>query len=278
MNCRAAACALTALALFVRLAAAGVVELHAAAFHALVTSDEDRDALVFFYDGAGACAAAPDCAAALAVADDVAARVGPSVAIALYDVAAHGVPAGVHVHGSPAVLLIAAGDRGSFEYAWWRDAANDAGDGGAEGGARDGAGASVDHVDGDSHGGDGHDHGHDDDHDHGGATCGHAGHGHAHGDGGRRAPHRVLRAAALLAWLRDRTTFPSDVPAPTLADTWRGREAGVVRAVADGLEALRQIVAELRAENAQLRRALLAAGGARGDAQGRRAARGGDEL
>src|SRR4051794_14649364 len=71
-----------------------VSELDAASFHSLLTVDEDRDALVLFYDGADCTSA---CHAALDAMDAAAAQIGPSIAVAIYDVAAQGgMPAGVH--------------------------------------------------------------------------------------------------------------------------------------------------------------------------------------
>jgi hypothetical protein len=213
-------------------AATGTVELHAASFHALITDEADRDALIVFYEDSSSCESSKDCSSALRVADDIAATVGSSILVALYDTAAHGIPAGVHIHGSPAVLLVAAGDRGSFEFDWSSENTSDERSRIAPGGAAQHVHSQSCRHDDENH----------DSHDHEG-----------HNNHGTKDSRPLLQTAVVLEWLREHTTFPSDVPSPTLADRWRGREEGVIRAMSEGLEALRQLVLEVRAENKALR-------------------------
>ena len=248
----------------------GVVELDAASFHALITS-EDRDLVFFFFDSVKCketISRSNQCTATLELADALVLRVGSSIGVAIMDTGLHGFPAGLHVHSSPAVVLVAAGDRGSFEFA---------------------ADASTHHAF-DSETSDWHHTGScsgrhstdelaihaNDDHSAAFSTClAHGGHYHGCTDAtGHRAAaddsdgdhvhHQhvdeeihveasQLRIAPLLSWLRERTTYPSDVPLPTLGDVWRGRQAGLMRAVVEGIEALRQLEVERAAEVTYLR-------------------------
>ena len=231
-------------------------------------SAEPVDTLVLFYHGDGA-SAAP----AIAAVEAAAARLlGTALRVALYD--AHrwgGAPSGVHLHAQPLLLLGRAG-RGGEEppiYDWEHDEASysgrDGGGGGGGGGDAGEGGGSGGHAHGhaappsSSCAADGHAH----EHEHASSSC--AANAHDEGDGHGHHHHHHhgdarLSSAGVLAFLRRHSTFAAEVPAPRAGDAWRGRETGLWRAVASGLDALRARMEELEAENAALRARLQGCG------------------
>jgi len=233
-----------------------VVELDGVTFYAALR-DEARDLFVAFYRGADGRAAAepPLNEAGRRIAD---ADAGDAVRLALYDVGAWGVPAGMHLASTPHCILFPAGGRDPVMYDWRDDArwgepalaSDDKAAGDATAAAAGGDGTHT-HADGSTCSG--HHHAHDgDDHDHD--------HHHHHHD----APPLRMTAAGVLAFLRTGATYGREVPAPTLADRWRGKD--LFGALADGLAAVRAQaverdaeVASLRAEVASLRAKLAAA-------------------
>jgi ABC-type Zn2+ transport system substrate-binding protein/surface adhesin len=90
-----------------------------------------------------------------------------------------------------------------------------------------------------SHSHDGHaDHDHDHDH-----------HDHHH----HHDPTARLTSGGLLRFLRQHSTFAAEVPEVSLGERWAGRD--MFRAVAEGLEVIRQQHGELRAQVAALQAA-----------------------
>lgn len=242
MPLTAAVAALAAAALAPAARAGAVSELHPESFFELVkaTADPERpaDTLVVFYD------ASPASAAALGVLEHVGARLAPTaVDVALYNHSRWGAPAGAHYHDDelPFVTLLRAGSEPVIYE--WREEAGEGGGGGHH---------HHHHHD--------HDHDHDHDHEHDpeherGHDPEHE-HGHGHGGGAhgsRHHPPPQLTLPGVLAFLKRHSTFAAELPEPTLGERWAGREAGVFRAVAQGLEALRQRLETLQADNDRLR-------------------------
>ena len=236
-----------------------VVELDGASFRALLLAERERDVVLLLHEGGAAAAAAA------AVADEAerALRLtaASSIVLATLNAAEHGFPAGLHVHHAlPAAVLLPALEGRERVYEHWRD--DDEGElaenahAHAHAHAHTLAQAHV-HADGETCSGDKHSHGHT-----GGDTCsGGAGHDHAHAHGHAEPP---LTASGLLRFLRAHSTFAAEVPAAPRASRWAGRSDELWRAVGGGLEALREQMAQLRAERDEARAALAACRGGAG--------------
>ena len=147
-----------------------------------------------------------------------------SLSLSLYRVDLHGMPAGVHLHSLPAIVLFPAGAREPVLF-------------------------EGRHPSGHSHA---HGHGHHGAADHDHSTC--SGH-HDHVDDDEPTTYAHDEVATLLQWAHESATFSAEIPAQPDAQ-WVGREDGVVRAIADGLGVLQRRLAQLAAENAELRAAL----------------------
>lgn len=225
-----------------------LLELDGASFAALL-APEDVDAFVCFYRNE------TSVEAALSAVDRAAHKLGAAgasgIRVATFDHGQFGMPVGMHVSSNPHCILFPAGDRDPRMYAWetddWSFRAGNVG--GSTGGSR-----SPDSEDGHDHG-DEHSHPHEHashHHNHApGETCSH--NHHAHDDDSHRAhaPGAVLSEFGILAFLKQHASFPLEVPTPSLADRWRGKD--LFRALGEGLEAVRQQYSELQAENSELR-------------------------
>ena len=227
-----------------------VVELDGASCRALLLAERERDVVLLLHEGGAAAAAAA------AVADEAARALrltaASSIVLATLNAAEHGFPAGLHMHHSlPAAVLLPALEGRERVYEHWRD--DD------EGELAENAHAHAHaHADGETCSGDKHSHGHT-----GGDTCsGGAGHDHAHAAHAHEHEHGhaepPLTASGLLRFLRAHSTFAAEVPAAPRASRWAGRSDELWRAVGGGLEALREQMAQLRAERDEARAALAA--------------------
>jgi hypothetical protein len=251
--------------------ASGVVETDADTFRALLSTPDVDNFVVFHRSSArGEVNKALD-----AVYRRLHDHGATSVQLASHDVDLFGVPAGLHMkHSSIHCIIFPAVERSSVMYDWeadgWSFRQSDTKYEPVETAAVSPDGETVPHQstcphqrehDDHSHG----DQAHDDEHahEHGEGTCGHD---HAHGghDHGHNHPQPVLSDLGVLEFLRKHSTFPKEIPAISLADKWRGRD--LFSALAEGLDTVRQQMAELqrdnerlRAENAKLRHALKAA-------------------
>lgn len=231
-----------------------VTELDGGTFRTAL-QDHEVDLLVLFHDVATRSASAR-------VADLSAEKLNltdaSSIRIALYDVATHGVPAGMHVHGSPTVILFPATGRDSQLYEWAHDDASfgrdldgtEAAPASAAGKPRDASAGEVHvHADGSTCSHDhAHGHGHGD-HDH------HDGHADHHHPGDHSGQAR-LTAVGLLNWLHKHTTFPAEAPEVkiSLADRYQGKSEHLWAGVARGLDALQTQMSALQADNERLRK------------------------
>ncbi len=176
------------------------------------------------------------------------------VRLGLWDLSIHGFPSVLHMHAPFPKLVL------------W----------GAGGGAREPV--SLDFSPDSEHGHHHHHHDHESDGDgHGAAgTCSEPSHNHggdrigapvqenlldAHGGPDGSAQGGNVTVTGVLDFLRKHATYPALVPTVALGDRWRGKN--LFKALGDGLEAVRQQMAEmsaellaLRDENTRLRRKL----------------------
>ena len=225
---------LSVLALLFISGAGAPVELDASTLWTRVSKDVDTDLLVYFYLPAQQ-------EHAFSLASLLTKRMhlasNPSTVLGLYDVGKHGWPSGLHVHthaDSGAVILFPAGGREPQAYDFSHDPLSVWPPKGAPQQE-----ASV-HPDGEAGAGEGG----------GEEEEGHEHHDHHH-------PHALGPSAnGVLRFLKDHSSFPSEIPVVALSDLWEGREDGLFTAVLSGLDALHKRMAALQAENAQLQKEL----------------------
>ena len=201
-----------------------VQELHADSFFELIR-DQEHDHVVYFADSLENNNEGADVALSLVTsASDILHSSPSEVSISLYDLGAHGAPAGLHLHSLPAIVLFPAGGREPILF----------------------EGAHSHH---DGHGHDHHDHG-----DH--STCSDAAHHHDH-DFDRGSVSLNDRVIDFLRWLSEHATFGKEIPVFPDAK-WHGREDAVISAITNGLGVLQRRIKELTAKNEELSQALSA--------------------
>ena len=200
----------------------GVQELDASTLWTAVSSDQERDLIVFF-------ATAASMAALRSHVDALSRKLnvtqGSAFSLGLFDVHLHGWPQGLHVHdaGEGAVILFPAGGREPVRYDYAHDPLS----------YPLGESAPSPEEEEEVVGADGH-----------------ARHAHRHA----AAP----TVAGTLRWLKRHASYPSEVPLVGLSEIWEGREDGLFTAVLKGLEALHKRMEALVKENALLRAELQA--------------------
>lgn len=223
-----------------------VFELNADSFYSAIRGDED--VLVAF---SGNEQDSPEADVQVETLDELAARLGPEsgVRVCTFNVRAHGIPSGLHVHDLPAVVLFPAGRdpvalpaHSHHEHDDGHDDDHSHADHSetCAGGAPENPGAGSEGSCSSGH------HGHHSRHSH------HDSHGHSHADADHvGGAHASATVPALLRFLREHGSAPALVPEPTLADDFRGRD--VFRALENGIAVVRSQLESLRAENAALK-------------------------